>query len=46
MKYGSLELIIVSTGSYMSDSERNAMNGMNIIFRITEPDTNFCKAFY
>lgn len=44
MKCGSLELIIVSIGSYRSNSERNAMNGVNLNFRVTEIDMDLCNA--
>lgn len=44
MKCGSLELIIVSIGSHVSNLERNAMNSVNLIFRVIETDTNLCKA--
>lgn len=39
MKSDPLKLIIVSIGSNISDSKRDAMNGMNLIFRVTELDT-------
>lgn len=39
MKSDPLKLIIVSIGSHVSDSKRDAVNGMNLIFRAIELDT-------